>query len=232
MKLQRLIAAAFILMLVAPSAWPQYVKVIANPSVKMDSISASELKSVFLQEKASLAGSHVEPVLARGGPAHAAFLRLYLGRTDSDLQTYYRSLVFTGRGAMPKAFNSDAEVVAYVARTRGAIGYISPESNAEGVHTLTVASESNPGGPGDRKLVSRIEPEYPQVLRARSIGGTVRLRVTIAPSGTVKRVEIQGGDAVLGEAAANAVAKWKYSPARSETSDEVAITFDPNFGIR
>ena len=216
-------------MFVSSVAWAQAVRVIANPSVKMDSISASELKSVFLEEKSSLAGSHVEPVLTRSGPAHDAFLWQYLGKTDSDLQTYYRSLVFTGRGAMPKTLNSDAEVVAYVARTSGAIGYISPESGAEGVRTLAVASGSNNA---DRKLISRVEPDYPQVLRARSIGGTVRLRVTIAPSGTVKRVEIQGGDAVLGEVAANAVAKWKYSPARSETSAEVAITFDPNFGIR
>jgi len=227
-KLPRFVAAS-ILVLAAQGAWTQNVKVIANPSVKADSISVSELRSVFLEEKSSFAGSHVEPVLGRRGSAHDAFLRLYIGRSDSDLQSYYRSLVFTGRRAMPKALDSDAEVLAYVAKTRGAIGYINLETGADGVRTLTILSAY---GNADRKLISRIEPDYPQLLRARSIGGTVRLLVAIAPSGKVTRVEVRGGDAALGEAAAQAVAKWKYSAARSETSTEIAVTFDPKIGTR
>ena len=92
---------------------------IANSSVKADTISAAELKRVFLEEKISLGdGTHVEPVLQKDGPAHEAFLQEYLGRSEDDLQAYYRTLVFTGRGSIPKALGSDAEVVAYVARTR------------------------------------------------------------------------------------------------------------------
>ena len=225
MKDLRILLMAAILMFVSSVAGAQAVRVIANLSVKVDSISASELKSVFLEERSSLRdGSHVEPVLARGGPAHEAFLRHYLGRSDADLRTYYRRLVFTGRGSMPKALASDAEIAAYIAKTRGAIGYVSPESSADGVRTLAVLSAGNNS---DRKLISRIEPEYPEVLRIRSIGGTVRLGVTIAPSGKVTDVEILGGDAVLGQAAATAVLKWKYAPAPSPTTTEVILTFDP-----
>jgi TonB family protein len=214
---------AAILMLAAPCAWTQNVKVIANPSLQADSISARELKSVFLEETSSLrGGTHVEPVLARGGPAHEAFLRRYLGRSDADLQTYYRTLVFTGRGFMPKTLASDAEVAAYVARTRGAIGYISPDASAAGVRTLAIGSAANDP---ERKLISRVEPEYPALLRMRSIGGTVRLRVTIAPSGIVDNVELLGGDAVLGQAAMAAVAKWKYAAGRAPTTSEVSIVF-------
>ena len=225
-QLRLLLIATGIVMLVAPGAWTQGVKVIANPSVQLDSISASELRSVFLEEKNSLrGGTHVEPVLARGGPAHEVFLRQYLGRTDAALQTYYRRLVFTGRGFMPKVLASDAEVAAYVAKTRGAIGYVSPESSTDGVRTLAIISADNKS---DRRLISRIEPDYPEVLRIRSIGGTVRLGVTIAPSGKVADVEILGGDAVLGQAAATAVLQWKYAPAPSQTTIEVTLTFDPH----
>src|SRR5258708_6841106 len=92
-------------------------KVIANSSVKEDVISAAELKSVFLEEKRSLAdGIHVEPVLEKDGPVHEWFLREYLGRTDDDLQTYYRVLVFTGRGSIPKNLGSDAERVRHSRR--------------------------------------------------------------------------------------------------------------------
>jgi hypothetical protein len=114
------------------------VKVIANPSVKADSISADELKSVFLEESDSLHGSHVEPVLIKEGPAAEAFASTYLGKSDSALLAYYRSLVFTGKGSMPKTLASDSEVVTYVAKTKGAIGYVGPGTTTEGVKMLEV----------------------------------------------------------------------------------------------
>lgn len=115
------------------------IKVIANTSVGASSVSAEELKAVFLVTKTSLSdGSHVEPVIAKGGPVHEAFVKEYLGKTDAAVQTYYRSLVFTGKGSMPKALGSDAEVAAYVARTKGAIGYVSGGASAAGTKTLEV----------------------------------------------------------------------------------------------
>lgn len=115
------------------------LKVIANLSVAASSVSADELKSVFLETKTSLSdGGRVEPVLGKGGPVHEAFVKEYLGKTDAALQTYYRSLVFTGKAAMPKMLGSDADVVAYVAKTKGAIGYVSAGAGTDGVKTLTV----------------------------------------------------------------------------------------------
>jgi ABC-type phosphate transport system substrate-binding protein len=133
------IMALAILALASNPALAGSVKVIANASVKADLISTDELKSVFLQETSSLRdGSHVEPVLAKSGAAHETFLNEYLGKSDSALQTYYRSLVFTGKGSMPKALGSDAEVAAYVAKTKGAIGYVSAGASSEGAKTLQV----------------------------------------------------------------------------------------------
>jgi len=115
------------------------VKVIANSSVSASSVTADDLKGVFLEEKSSLSdGSRVAPVLQKGGAAHEEFVKKYLGKTDDALQTYYRSLVFTGKGSMPKALGSDDEVVAYVAKTKGAIGYVSAGASAPGVKTLEV----------------------------------------------------------------------------------------------
>jgi len=114
-------------------------KVIANGSMATNSVSADDLKAVFLQEKSSLSdGSRVVPVLAKGGPAHETFVKQYLGKTEDALMTYYRSLVFTGKGLMPKTLASDAEVLTYVAKTKGAIGYISSSSGTEGVKVLEV----------------------------------------------------------------------------------------------
>jgi len=219
-----LLIAAGMTIFAAANSLAVDVKVIANSSVKGDTISASDLKRLFLREKNSLVdGTHVEPVLAKDGPVHEAFLQEYLGRTDDDLQTYYRALVFTGRGSMPKVLGSDAEVVAYVARTRGAIGYVSGAASTDGVKTLAIPDTSNGS---ERKLIMRIEPDYPETLKRLNIGGTVRLRVSISAKGNVEQVELLGGNPILGESAAMAVKKWVYAAGRSRTIAEVSLQFD------
>jgi len=133
------LGAAFLGGTIAVSAPVDSVRVIANPNVAVSLLAAEDLKSVFLKTKTSLVdGSYVEPVLRKGGTVHEAFIRQFIGKTDFALETYYRSLVFTGRGRMPKTFDSEAEVVAYVTKTRGAIGYVSGDAALAGVKTLVV----------------------------------------------------------------------------------------------
>ena len=218
-----LLVAAGLAIFVSGESLADNVKVIANSSVKADAISAADLRRVFLEERIALAdGSHVEPVLEKGGPVHVAFLE-YLGISEDDLQTYYRTLVFTGKGSMPKELGSDAEVVAYVARTRGAIGYVSSAASLEGVKTLAIGV---PSSSAERKLIARVEPDYPETLRQLNIGGTVRLRVSISAKGNVENVELLGGNPILGESAKIAVMKWIYAAGSSRTITEVSILFD------
>ena len=138
-RLQTVVFTAAGLFLASQGARAGEIKVIANDSVVAEDISTDELKGIFLATKTSLGASgHVEPVLEKGGAAHEMFIKTYLAKTDANLTTYYRSLVFTGKGSMPKAFATDAEVLAYVAKTKGAIGYVSGDADASGVKTLTV----------------------------------------------------------------------------------------------
>jgi len=118
----------------------QEVVVVANKSVKASDVSDGDLKDVFSGDKSSLKdGTHVVPVTLKGGPAHEAFLRKYLGKNDAAFRAAWRSLVFTGQGSMPKTFDTDAALVEYVAATPGAIGYASASvANHEGVKTLAV----------------------------------------------------------------------------------------------
>jgi TonB family protein len=193
--------------------------------VKADTISAVEVKRIFLLEKSSMAdGTHVEPVLEKDGPVHEAFIKEYLDRNADALQTYYRTLVFTGKGSMPKTLGSDAEVVAYVARTKGAIGYLGATSGAEGVKVLVITSEGNRA---ERALLTQIEAAYPETLRQLHIGGTVRLAVTISPKGSVEDVRLLGGNPILGECAITAVKQWVYAPSHSRSTTEVKVPFDP-----
>jgi ABC-type phosphate transport system substrate-binding protein len=129
----------FSLLLLTGSALMAEVVIIANPSVKASEVSSEELKLVFLGSKSSLSdGSSVEPVLAQAGTAHDAFLKTYVGKSDPALRNHFKSLVFTGKGSMPKSFASDADIVAHVAKTKGAIGYLAAAPAAPGIKRLTV----------------------------------------------------------------------------------------------
>jgi ABC-type phosphate transport system substrate-binding protein len=113
-------------------------QVIANPGIGVSDLSSDDLKAVFLGTKTSLGDSHVAPVLENSGAAHEAFLKECVGKSDSGLTTYYRSLVFTGKGSMPKTMSSDEEVLACVAKTKGAIGYVGAGAAPVGVKVLAV----------------------------------------------------------------------------------------------
>ena len=122
--LQIFIVAGLVLVSVASFASSD-IKVIANSSVTADFISAGELKRIYLLQTRKLKdGSVVEPVLQKRGAMHDKFSRQFLDRDGEEIRTYYHGVVFTGKGSMPREVNSDEEMVSYVARTRGAIGYV------------------------------------------------------------------------------------------------------------
>jgi ABC-type phosphate transport system substrate-binding protein len=114
------------------------IVLIAHPDIVAGSATRADIKAIFLETKTSLSdGSRVLPVILRGS-ACEAFARNYLGKSAIGLETYYRGLVFSGTGIIPKMLASEDEVIAYVAKTRGAIGYVSSAASANRVKVLVV----------------------------------------------------------------------------------------------
>lgn len=79
-----------------------------------------------------------------------------------------------------------------------------------------------------RKIVFRVNPEYPDTLRIAQIGGLVRLNATVSANGAVTQVEVRGGNPILAEKAQQAVMKWKFAPAASQTVEEIRLSFSPH----
>jgi ABC-type phosphate transport system substrate-binding protein len=121
-----------------PAADAQVV-VIANSNVAVGSVSKNELRDIFTGASSSLkGGTQVTPVLLKQGAIHDGFLDLYVGKSDTAFRASWRSILFSGQGAMPKTLDSDTAVVEYVAHTAGAIGYIGRATPHEGVKILVV----------------------------------------------------------------------------------------------
>jgi TonB family protein len=71
------------------------------------------------------------------------------------------------------------------------------------------------------------KPQYPEPLKQAHIGGSVRLRATVLPNGTVSNLDVLGGNPILAESAIAAIKKWKYAPAPSQTLEDVTVNFNP-----
>ena len=78
-----------------------------------------------------------------------------------------------------------------------------------------------------RKAKSKVAPAYPELAKKMSVGGTVKIEVTIAPSGAVKSTRVIGGHPLLVDAAVDAVKRWKYEPGPDETTQVVEFKFNP-----
>ena len=79
-----------------------------------------------------------------------------------------------------------------------------------------------------RKVISKVMPNYPELARRMHLEGTVKLMVTVAPNGTVKSTEAVGGSPVLVRAAEDTVYKWRWAPAPQDSRELVELQFRRN----
>ena len=91
---------------------------------------------------------------------------------------------------------------------------------------LTQAQNTTVSSSSERKISVRVAPAYPELARKMHIHGVVRIEAVVRPNGTVKSTRILGGNPVLVEAAQDAVRKWKFEPAQSETTEIVQLAFE------
>jgi len=77
-----------------------------------------------------------------------------------------------------------------------------------------------------RKVVRKVEPQYPAAAKRMNLGGIVRVIAVVGSDGNVKKVEPVGGSPLLVQAAENAIAQWKYAPG-GETRETVELHFTP-----
>ncbi|RZA13667.1 MAG: energy transducer TonB [Lysobacteraceae bacterium] len=87
----------------------------------------------------------------------------------------------------------------------------------------------------DAVPINRPAPRYPAEALSRNIGGIVRVRATVAPDGSVERMEVaeSSGNRFLDRAAMDAVRRWTFKPALRggqpvSATVIVPLEFNPN----
>lgn len=77
----------------------------------------------------------------------------------------------------------------------------------------------------NRKVKLKIAPVYPDIARRMNISGTVRVAVVVAPNGSLKSTKVVGGHPLLVTAALDALRRWKFEAAPTESTGVVEFKF-------
>lgn len=128
----------FVLMLVS-FANAENVIVIVNKNVSATTLSRDEIQQVFLGKKTAWPdGKKITPVIHKGGNVQEVFLKDYMNKTSSQYEAFWKQAIFTGTGKPLKSLSGDEDIVQFVSRTDGAVGYIDADSPHRDVKRLDV----------------------------------------------------------------------------------------------
>src|SRR5580692_3069926 len=92
---------------------------------------------------------------------------------------------------------------------------------------LATAQNASASANSDRKVSTRVAPNYPDLAKRMHMRGVVRIEAVVRPNGSVKSTRVLGGNPVLTDAAVEAVTKWKFEAGPDETSEVVQLMFTP-----
>ena len=83
-------------------------------------------------------------------------------------------------------------------------------------------------GKSGRKIVERVEPDYPDFFRNGHFETRIVASATVQPNGNVSNVEIKAGNPMFATFVSKALMKWKYAPAQAQTVEPVIFNFRTN----
>ena len=112
----------------------------ANPTA---SLAKEKLAAYFLKKETRWSDGTKVAVVDRapGAAVRAAFSKSVLGKDVAAVKSYWQRLLFSGKETPPAELDSDREVMEFVAKSPGGIGYVSPGTDlGSGVKALRIGN--------------------------------------------------------------------------------------------
>jgi TonB family protein len=123
-----------------------------------------------------------------------------------------RALRKIGHGSVARPSSlSDNTPADSTVNTAGSLAGIVAAVPASAVHGSTPTFVLLPDA-AEKRLIKKVQPEYPLAARKASIQGDVEFTVIVSEQGRVKSLQLLRGDPSLIEEARDAVRKWEYEP--------------------
>lgn len=118
---------------------PDFV-VIVNARNPMKSAKRSLVADAFLKKTTRWDdGETIRPVDQKpSAEIRRKFTKAVLKRTVAAVRNYWQQKIFSGRGVPPPELDSDEDVVEYVQKHVGAVGYVSGDTKLRSTRALTI----------------------------------------------------------------------------------------------
>ncbi len=114
------------------------IVIVASKEFPIYTMNKADLKKLFIGKQTTIQNSFIHPTIQKSKPIHKRFLKTFLKMNARQFARTWQKLVFTGKAQMPKKFNSDTELLEYLARNNDAIGYIDKANITSAVKIIKV----------------------------------------------------------------------------------------------
>lgn len=115
------------------------VILIMNSSINTSPPSSKDIFKIFMGRKIFW-DDHTKIIVffQRDPVVHNTFLKKYIHKSAAIFERLWHRQVFTGKVKSPDYLYDDLEMIEYVSKTRGAIGYVSVDADVDNVKTICV----------------------------------------------------------------------------------------------
>jgi ABC-type phosphate transport system substrate-binding protein len=119
---------------------PEVYRIVVHPQNPLVTIDRELAAQTFLKKVVTWGhGGVVRPVdLRPDSPIRRKFSEDVLGRSIAAVRSYWLQIIFAGRGVPPPELKSDDEVISYVLKEPGAIGYVSSRADLHGARVIVL----------------------------------------------------------------------------------------------
>jgi hypothetical protein len=120
------------------TAFSSPLVVVAGNSFRASSLTKSDVEAIFLQKKVIGPGQQdlVPVFLPDSSEPATQFAQIVLGKTVKQLRAYWNLKVLTGRLKPPVVVESTEELIRFLNRNNGSLGYMNESSLREGLKVL------------------------------------------------------------------------------------------------
>lgn len=116
------------------------LRVVVSKENKIRSMTTDDLTRIFLGKKTLWdSGTRIVPAMPEEeSPAGEVFLSETLKKSVSQFRAYWKRLLFSGGGTVPKVFRNSDQLMDFVARQPGAIGVVEASAVNDRVRVLEI----------------------------------------------------------------------------------------------
>ncbi len=139
-----LLGFALLPILVSAQEVDRSLRVVVNKENKLASLTSDDLTRIFLGKKTLWeSGTRIVPAMPEEESAPGElFLSGTLKKSVSQFRTYWKRLLFSGGGAVPKVFRTSGQILDFVARQPGAIGVVEASAVDDRVRVLEISNQA------------------------------------------------------------------------------------------